>query len=302
MAASGAWWVNNSHAAAAKFIRQQVGDTGKSLPDAPVRPDPGSWKENAVTLSWIGHSTVLINFYGLTILTDPVLFARVGANIGFATIGPKRLVAPALTVRELPRIDVVLVSHAHMDHLDFRTLKALPNVPKVVTARATADLFNGASFPDVSELGWGNAKVIQTAQGDVRISAFQVKHWGARWRRDKYRGYNGYVLEREGRKIIFGGDTAFSNSFAALRSQGPFDVACMPIGAYAPWICSHCTPEEAVSMANAAGARHFVPIHYRTLPLGREGPVEPLERLEAALEKESDRIGLRNIGETFSLT
>lgn len=125
---------------------------------------------------------------------------------------------------------------------------------------------------------------------------------GARWRRDTYRGYNGYVIEREGKKILFGGDTAFSDSFAELRDKGPFEIAIMPIGAYRPWICSHCTPEQAVAMANAAGAKYFVPIHHRTFHLGREGPIEPFERLRTALCHEPERIALGEIGETFSVT
>src|SRR5204863_3920122 len=90
------------------------------------RPKPEEWEDNAITASWLGHSTVLLNFYGLTILTDPVLFRRVGANLRIGTIGPKRLVDPALRVRQLPPVDLVLLSHAHMDHLDLPTLKRLP--------------------------------------------------------------------------------------------------------------------------------------------------------------------------------
>ncbi|MBM3834360.1 MAG: MBL fold metallo-hydrolase [Verrucomicrobia bacterium] len=136
----------------------------------------------------------------------------------------------------------------------------------------------------------------------MRVEAFEVNHWGARWRRDTHRGYNGYILEHGGKKVIFGGDTALCQNFASLRGKGPFDVACKPIGAYAPWVCSHCTPEEAVSMADAAGARRFAAIHHRTFRLGREGKTEPLERLETALQKEPDGIALREVGETFSLS
>lgn len=300
-ASSGAFWINKSDASPARFLRQHVGNAGRAVPKARFRPKPVSWETNAVTLSWLGHSTVLINFYGLNILTDPVLFPRVGAHFGFGTIGPKRLIAPALTAREIPRLDLVLLSHAHMDHLDIPTLRSIPRPANVVTARATADLLSNGLFPRVSELGWGESTTVKTGQGDVRIQAFEVKHWGARWRRDTYRGYNGYLLEREGRKILFGGDTAFSSTFADLRGRGPFDIAVMPIGAYEPWICSHCTPEQAVSMADAAAARYFVPIHHGTFPLGKEGPVQPLYRLEDALDKERERLALRHVGETFSI-
>jgi len=245
---------------------------------------------------------VLLNFYGITILTDPVLFRRVGADLRVGTVGPKRLIGPALTPRQLPPIDLILLSHAHMDHLDLPTLRCIPaaNRPQVITARDTSDILRRTRFRKVNELGWGEHSMMRTGNGDVRIEAFEVKHWGARWRRDTYRGYNGYVLSREGKRIIFGGDTALSETFRPLRSRGPFELAIMPIGAYQPWVCSHCTPEESLRMANEAGAKFFLPIHHQTFSLGREGPVEPMQRLEASLEK--GRLALRDVGETFTLS
>jgi len=236
----------------------------------------------------------------VTILTDPALFARIGVDVGVGTVGPKRLVAPALNVQQLPPIDLVLLSHAHMDHLDVPTLKCLPGSTQAVIARATGDLLERTRLKRVTELGWGQKTTVTTKQGAVDVAAFEVKHWGARWRRDAYRGYNGYVLEREGKKILFGGDTAMSETFKPLHSRGPFALAIMPIGAYHPFVCSHCTPEEAVRMANAAGAKYFLPIHYKTFTLGREKRGEPMARLEAALEKE--RLALREVGETFKLS
>jgi L-ascorbate metabolism protein UlaG (beta-lactamase superfamily) len=149
-------------------------------------------------------------------------------------------------------------------------------------------------------LKWGESACVSTEHGVATVSAFEVKHWGARWKVDKYRGYNGYVVEREGKKLIFGGDTAWTESFRSLRGKEPYELAIMPIGAYQPWVCSHCTPEQAVRMANDAGAKYFLPIHTKTFPLGREGVVEPMERLQAAIE--NDRIGWRDVGQTFQLT
>jgi hypothetical protein len=119
----------------------------------------------------------------------------------------------------------------------------------VITAGRTSDLLRWTRFRDVSELRWKEIKSITTFAGKIDITAFRVKHWGARKQRDTYRGYNGYVLERNNRRIVFGGDTALSDSFAELRAFGPIDLAIMPIGAYDPWIHSHCTPEQAVHMA-----------------------------------------------------
>jgi L-ascorbate metabolism protein UlaG (beta-lactamase superfamily) len=271
----------------------------RSILEPQFKPTPELWNPNAITAAWLGHATVLINFYGVTILTDPALFEKVGADSGLGTIGPKRLIAPALTPAELPPIDLVLLSHAHMDHLNSATLRKLPGGGRSVTARATADLLSDTPLKSPVELGWGDKVQVATANGDVQVEAFEVKHWGARWRYDKHRGYNGYIIERHGRKIIFGGDTAFTDSFAALRSKGPFEMAIMPIGAYEPWVQAHCNPEEAVAMADAADAKFVLPMHFKTFAFGREGVTEPTDRLQAALDPA--RIGWLDVGQTFQL-
>jgi L-ascorbate metabolism protein UlaG (beta-lactamase superfamily) len=244
---------------------------------------------------------VLINFFGITILTDPVLFRRIGVRLLGFTIGPKRLTAPALAFHQLPQIDVIVLSHAHFDHLDLRTLRCFDESTSVITARATRDLFKGTRFSHVTELDWGRSKSLNTAAGEIEIAAFPVKHWGARTQRDTYRGYNGYLIERSGRRIIFAGDTAMTENFAARRRHGVIDVAIMSIGAYNPWIESHCTPEQAVQMANAAGARFIVPVHHQTFRLSFEPFREPIERFQAALNKTPERIALCEIGQTFVL-
>jgi L-ascorbate metabolism protein UlaG (beta-lactamase superfamily) len=247
---------------------------------------------------------VLINFCGVTILTDPVLFPRIGIRLPGFTIGLKRLTAPALSFDELPKIDLVLLSHAHFDHLDLRTLRCFDRTTRVITARATSDLLKRTRFSEVSELDWGESKTLNTAAGEIEITAFPVKHWGARMQRDMYRSYNGYLIESRGRgrrRIIFAGDTAMTENLAALSRHGPIDIAIMSIGAYNPWIQSHSTPEQAVQMANAAGARFIVPMHHQTFRLSFEPLREPIQRFEAALSKTPERIALRKIGETFVL-
>ena len=140
-----------------------------------------------------------------------------------------------------------------------------------------------------------------TASGDLVVRAFRVKHWGARMQYDNYRGYNGYSIEREGRRVIFGGDTALTNDFENLRAGRPCDLAIMAIGAYQPWIRSHSTPEEAITMAEMTGARFIMPVHHQTFKLSFEPFREPIERFTATLADEPARIALREIGETFVL-
>ena len=297
LAGAGAWtgW---SQTWGARFIRGRVEEFGRDVPAAPHRPSPSSWHDNAVTLAWLGHATVLINFYGVRILTDPVLFRRIGVSLGVGSIGPLRLVQCALSPAELPEIDVVLVSHAHFDHLDTPSLAAVRGAPVAVMAPSTADLLPRRYYSAVHELAWGQSARVDTRHGDLLVRAIEVKHWGARIGRDTWRGYTGFVLEREGRKLLIGGDTANTGVFAQHRVHGPFEAAVMPIGAYDPWIWNHCTPEQAVKMADAAGARLLVPVHHQSFELSREPFMEPIERVQEALAGERGRLALRQIGET----
>ena len=293
-------WATCSNALPARTARGLIAQARRKILKPNFTPTPGSWNSNGITASWLGHSTVLVNFYGVNILTDPLLSTHAGADVLFRTVGPKRLVAPALTARQLPKIDLVLLSHAHMDHLNSETLRTFSSDTRAVTAHSTADLLSDTRLDRPVELKWGEKQAVNTAHGEVEVEAFEVRHWGARWRHDSYRGYNGYILSREGKKIIFGGDTAWCDSFRSLRSKGPFELAIMPIGAYQPWVQSHCTPEQAVQMANDAGANYFLPVHFKTFLLGQEGTVEPIERLHAAIDNE--RIGWSDIGQTFALS
>ena len=265
-----------------------------------ARPTPAAWSDSAITGSCLGHSTVLINFLGLRVLTDPVFSTRVGIGAGPLIVGPRRWLRPALRPRDFPPPDLILLSHAHFDHFDVPSLRKLPRDIPVVTAENTGDLLRRLRFREVHELGWGDSVTIAPRGASIRISAFKVAHWGARMIRDAHRGYNGYVLERAGRRICFGGDTAYTRAFAALNDpRNPLDLAIMPIGAYNPWIRAHCTPEQAVAMAAQAGARCFVPIHHETFRLGDEPMAEPAARLRAAFSAEPERLLAVRVGETF---
>ena len=281
--------------------REWTVESWRPVAPAFAKPEPLKWNDARVTAAWIGHATVLIDFFVIKILTDPVLFPRIGIRLPGLTIGPKRLTAPALEFLELPRIDIVLLSHAHFDHFDLRTLKRFDKNTSVITASNTRDLLRWTRLRDITELRWDERTTLKTAAGDIDIVALRVKHWGARKQRDTYRGYNGYLMERNGRRILFAGDTALTNSFAELRERGPLDLAIMSIGAYNPWVRSHCTPEQAVEMANAAGAQFIMPVHHQTFRLSFESPREPIERFKVALRGAPERIALCEIGETFAL-
>jgi L-ascorbate metabolism protein UlaG (beta-lactamase superfamily) len=283
-----------------------IADAQRKILPAKAKPEPARWSDNQITLAWLGHSSVLINFYGIKILTDPALGSRVGISLGLlGTAGTKRYIAPALNFHELPPIDLLLLSHAHMDHMDVPSLRRFPKETLTVTARETADVLASARRRSVSELRWGQARTFNfgSGKGDLLVEAFEVKHWGQRWPSELPRGYNGYLLRREGKSILFGGDTALTPLFRNLRPRGPFELALMPIGAYQPWIWNHCTPEQALDMANAAGANFILPIHHQTFQLSDEPMREPIERLQSALADaaELQRLGWRDPGETFTI-
>jgi L-ascorbate metabolism protein UlaG (beta-lactamase superfamily) len=280
-----------------KYVRRLSEGYFRTIRSAPHQPDPRHWRDDQLTISWLGHATVLLNVFGVWILTDPALCARIGLRLGPLTFGPKRYVAPALRPRELPPLDIILLTHAHMDHLDVGTLRRLQRDVTVVTAAATADLLTPMRFRQVVEMAWDESRQFDTSHGSVCVEAFRVKHWGARMRNDTHRGFNGYVIERQGRRICIAGDTA-GTSFAAVGRK-PTDVMVVPIGAYNPWIASHCTPEQAVEMANQARARFVVPVHHQTFRLSWEPMDEPIRRFRRALS--GPRLALSSVGETFVL-
>ncbi len=139
----------------AHLWREWTIESWRPITPASAKPEPSQWSDARFTLAWIGHSTVLINFFGVTILTDPVLFPRIGIRLPGFTIGPKRLTAPALEFHQLPQIDVIVLSHAHFDHLDLRTLRCFDESTRVITARATRDLLKRTHFSSITELEWG---------------------------------------------------------------------------------------------------------------------------------------------------
>jgi L-ascorbate metabolism protein UlaG (beta-lactamase superfamily) len=243
---------------------------------------------------------VLLNFLGVTVLTDPVFSKRVGPGAAPFILGPKRHYQPALRPGDFAAPDAILLSHAHFDHFDLASLRKFSRDTPVVTARSTADLLRGLKFREVHELGWGRSITLAPRGEKITFTALEVAHWGARMMRDHHRGYNGYLIERGGHSACFAGDTAYTRSFATLRNpHRPLDLMLMPIGAYDPWIHAHCSPEQAVAMASQAGARYFVPLHHETFKLSNEPMTEPAARIRAAFKAQADRLLAVRVGETF---
>ena len=262
------------------------------------RLEPASWPDNALTIANLGHAALLMNFFGTRVLSDPTLFSRVGMSFdSILTIGPKRFVDPPLTPAQLQHIDVILITHAHMDHLDLPSLEALPKTAVVVACEKCAKLIAPLGFNDVRELKWGETTIVK----GITIRAMGARHWGRRWPPfGAGYGFNSYVLEKNGRRMLLACDSAQTDLFASLASTPP-DVAAFSIGAYDPWIYNHANPEQVWAMFQQTRARYLIPIHWGTFRLSKEPMQEPLQRLIAAAGIQQDRIVIRQIGATWTL-
>jgi L-ascorbate metabolism protein UlaG (beta-lactamase superfamily) len=284
-----------------KIKANEISNTG-------TRPDPNDWKNDEINIAWIGHSTILMNLFGTIIVTDPVLFEKIGLDIFGITIGQSRYSEPALEIGKFPCPDLILLSHAHFDHMDYKTLSSFtdmyPGKINCITAFNTSDVIADLNWKSLKELDWNEEYFLN----DVKFSAIEVKHFGWRYpfERDRSRGYfkngrsfNAYLIEKKGEKVLFGGDTAMTNKFIPF---GGIDIAIMPIGAYNPWKSNHCNPEEALKMAaNDLKAKVFIPIHCHTFRQGLEPIDEPLKWLGNSVKNYNIDLGLIKTGETFTL-
>lgn len=258
-------------------------------PAKPPLPDLSGWRRGNLATILIGHSTVLLRIGGMTILTDPVFSNRIGVGMGLFTGGPRRMIAPALSLRQLPPIDLIIVSHAHFDHLDRPTLARLPHSAPVITAPHNRDLIADLGFRQIVELPWGHSVRI----GDLNVTAQEAKHWGARTFFDHHRGFAAFLLEGGQRRVLYGGDTAYHESFKAI---GKVDMAILGISAYDPYIQAHATPEQAWAMANHVKADHILPMHHSTFRLSHEPMRQPMERMLKVAGRAADRIVICEVG------
>jgi len=263
-----------------RFLRLALEAELRRTRPAPVGYRPLAVESGGIGITYVGHATVLIQAGSLNILTDPNYARRV--------ILAKRLVRPGIPFEELPPIDVVLLSHAHFDHLDRATLKRLPRSAHVILPRGTEDLAAPLGFSQVTAMDWGESARVKGAV----FTARPVRHWGTRLFDDDHRGYCSYTIATPGGTVYFAGDTGYFEGFAEIgRTERPI-VALLPIAAYHPpsYRRMHLNPEDALKAWRELGARYLVPIHWGTFILSYEPPDEPrawLERLvrEQGLEE-----------------
>jgi len=218
-----------------------------------------------VAITWIGHASFLIQFTNLNVLIDP--------NFANWLFFLKRIKRSGLKIQDLPRIDLVLLTHAHFDHFHKPTLRRLPQ-PKIgVMPRGVGDLAQDLGFARIIELDWWES----FSQRDWKVTFTPSRHWGARMLRDQHRGYGGFLLEYQGRKIYHAGDSAYFDGFKEIGRRLAPEIALLPIGAYHPesFRRVHMGPDEAVKAFRDLHARWLVPMHYGTFKLSFEDLNEP---------------------------
>lgn len=242
--------------------------------------------QDELGVTFIGHSSFFLQIGGRSLLVDPVFTKRL--------ILLRRQRVPGLDWRELPAVDVVLLTHAHMDHLNVlslrrtirRTLKLTGQAPEVVVPKGVEDLVNKLGFTAVHALEWWQSCEV----AGLRITMTPAKHWGARMFSDTHRGYGGYVVEGGGMSVYHSGDTAYFGGFGEVGRRLSPKVALLPIGAYFPdsYRAVHTSPEEALRGFVETGAEVMVPMHFGTFRLGRE----PMEEPPVRLMREARRLGI----------
>ena len=253
---------------------------------------------SGLRVTWLGHSTSLIEIDGHRVLTDPMWSNR-ASPVGFA--GPERFFAPPLPLDDLPPIDAVLISHDHLDHLDRDTIEALVDaVPMfVVPLGVGAHLTDwGVPSDQIRELDWWQ----ETAVGDLRLVCTPARHFSGRGLFDRNRTlWASWAIVGPTHRAYFGGDGGMSPVFAQIGKRlGPFDVTLLEIGAYhAAWSDIHCGPEQAVQAHLDLRGAVMLPIHWGTFNLSLHAWTEPAERVMVAAERRGVTLALPQPGGRF---
>ena len=254
--------------------------------DPPAPAPPARVDDGSVRVTFINHATVLLQFDGLNVLTDPVFQQRVSP---FQFAGPKRDCPPGIRFADLPAIDVLLLSHNHWDHLEIDTVKKIcaQHQPQVFCTLGVKAFLEQHGCRNVTEMDWQQTARINP---DTLLHCVPAQHFSGRGILDRNATlWAGYVIDNQKvGKLYFAGDSGYGPHFRAIGEQfGPLNLALIPIGAYKPtWFMSpvHCSPEEAVQIHQDVKSRQSVAIHFGTFPLADDGEREPVQDLRLALD------------------
>jgi L-ascorbate metabolism protein UlaG (beta-lactamase superfamily) len=269
-------------------LRKRAAQFGRLVRHSAVTPRSGqTHKPRLVTngemgVTFIGHASFFLQMGGKNIVIDP--------NFARWLFVLKRLRRPGLRVRDLPPIDLVLITHAHFDHLHRPSLRAIVHnnlrirgtAPVIVVPTHVSDLVSDLGFSEIIELDWWHS----TRSGNISLTHVPSRHWGARILKDAHRGYGGYVLKTGKHSVYHAGDTAYFAGFREIGERLSPELALLPIGAYNPpqFRNVHTSPADATRAFLDLNARWMVPMHYGSFRLSHEPIDEPLQLLKHEAE------------------
>lgn len=277
--------------------RKKVKDLSFIVPSE-EQPDISFLQSNLSipTITWIGHSTFLIQQNGYNIITDPVWASKLATN--------KRLSKPGLPISVLPRIDYVLISHSHYDHLHFSSIKKLTGQITFLVPMGLGDLFRKKGFQRVHEFNWWE----QRESNGLCFTFVPAQHWTRRTLYDTNTSHwGGWIIQNEEHSIYFVGDSGYFSGFKKIGQTYKIDYCLMPIGAYEPeWFMSaqHVNPEEAVQAFIDTNASTMIPMHYGAFRLADDTPEEALDRLNKEWDYRAlprERLKVMKLGETITI-
>lgn len=271
-----------------KWFRTRQRGEWKELKDIPYRPTPaGKVEGDSMVVTFVNHSTFLIQTRALNILTDPVWSERASPVTFF---GPKRKRPPGIRFEDLPEIDMILLTHNHYDHLDIVTLKklSLKYNPKIFCPLGVGLYLENKGLRNIKEMDWWNEIIIDEG---VSLICTPAQHFSGRGMFDRDRTlWSGFALQTDEGSIYYSGDTGYGNFFAEIaRRISPVRLAFLPIGAYKPaWFMApiHTSPEDAVRIHKMIKSPKTIGMHFGTFPLADDGMEEPGETLKEVLRME----------------
>ncbi|CAM9324429.1 unnamed protein product [Chrysoparadoxa australica] len=241
--------------------------------------------EDDMRVTWIGHATVLVQMNGLTILTDPMFSERASY---LQSVGPKRYTPPAIALEDLPKVDLVLLSHNHFDHLDTASADAIGNSALWLVPLGLKRWFSRRGIVNCVEMNWWDETELPI--GRTKVACLPAQHWSARNGFDRNQSlWSSWAVISGSESFFFGGDTAYCPVFPSIADcYGPFDISALPIGAYEPsWFMKskHCSPDEAVKIHSEIKSRRSIGIHWGTFDLANDSYLQPPRDLKDACEK-----------------
>jgi L-ascorbate metabolism protein UlaG (beta-lactamase superfamily) len=287
-------------------LKRQLFGKELRVPPAPVpiipvdRASFATAPASGLRITWLGHSSTLIEIDGYRVLVDPIYGKRV-SPVPF--IGPKRFHPPPLPLRELPALDAVIITHDHYDHLDYPAVRGIlrsadqQRVQWVTTLGVGAHLEQWGVAPSrITELDWGDAAHV----GDLKMSAHPARHFSGRRLKRLQTLWASWVIAGPAHRVFHSGDTGWFDALANIAAHGPFDIAMIKSGSYGEtWPDIHLNPEEAVRANGAVGGRLMLPLHWGTFNLAFHRWDEPAERVLAEAERAGTRLVMPRPGEAF---